>query len=382
MCTVNDYNIENIESQSPVLKELEKKFTPKREDSILLSECYSRLYCKFFNENKQDKADKYLSKFSRVDNCGTLLEFGVTADKQYKLHKANFCKDRLCPMCSWRRTYKIFGQVSKIMNVIENDYKFIFLTLTVPNCYGWELSNLIDKMQKAFNYITYKNKKFKASVCGYFKALEVTHDVEPVITKKMYKKKLNYYKKLGLSVGDVNPNFNKYHPHFHCILAVSPSYFHKEYINHDEWLEIWRNAMHDSSITQVDVRLCKPKNETIKPHEKAAYKKISSAVAEAAKYSVKSNDYLIKDDIDMTDMSVENLFDALSGRRLCTLGGVFKNTLKQLKLDDMENGDLVFVDGEKIRKDLFIQILRYEWSCGAYKLTDVEEVQNNACDIV
>ena len=160
----------------------------------------------------------YQNKALRVADCGTFLEFaheiqvdGVIAEKG-KLHNANFCKDRLCPMCSWRRSYKIFAQVSQIMEQIGSDYKFLFLTLTVPNCAPESLSETISRLMLSWNRLI-DYKRFKKAIKGFFRALEVTR----------------------------NFSNGSYHPHFHCVLAVSKSYGkHSDYINHDEWLEMWR----------------------------------------------------------------------------------------------------------------------------------------------
>ena len=115
------------------------------------------------------------------------LEFksSIESTNLEKLSNANFCKDRLCPMCSWRRSLKIFGQVSKIMDKLQekNEYEFLFLTLTSKNVYGENLSEELDKL-------FYGIKKFM------------------MITK--IKKSKSY---------------DTYHPHFHIILIVNKSYF-------------------------------------------------------------------------------------------------------------------------------------------------------------
>lgn len=335
--------------------ELIKKFTPKRQASELLAESYDRL--------------GYESKAQRVSDCGTWLEWkrpvsavsaplsapaeAVGTVDGWKLTNANFCRDRLCPMCSWRRSYKIFAQVSQIMNVIADDYVFLFLTLTVPNCTADELSNTIDRMQKAFNdFVNYK--RVKTTVQGYFKALEVTR----------HNKHDNLY--------------GTFHPHFHNIIAVRKSYFtSRDYIKHDEWLELWQKAMKDDSITQVHIERCKSKS-CIQEGEQAV-KALGAAVAEVAKYSVKSSDYLFSDDAETTDEVVMYLGAALHRRRLCAFGGVFEDVRKKLQLDDCENGDLVHVDGSELRSDVAYMIRRYNWSCGAYKL--VEERREVNVDI-
>ena len=103
---------------------------------------------------KNNLADSYKrlgdKKYYRVLDCSTFLEFGVTKSSSLKLLQANFCKVRLCPMCAWRRSLKTFGQVSKVMDYVEEnyDYKYIFLTLTVKNCYGEDPKDTLDLMRK------------------------------------------------------------------------------------------------------------------------------------------------------------------------------------------------------------------------------------------
>lgn len=316
------------EPDEELKKEIIKKFSPKREASELLSASYQRL--------------GYGSKFERVNDCGTYLEFWRAVSdnpEKWRLHSANFCRDRLCPLCSMRRTYKIFGQISQIMDVIEDKYAFIFLTLTVPNCDAGTLEKTLKNMQEGFRkYIKYK--PIKKAVLGIFKSLEITRN-----------------KKNG-----------SYHPHYHNILAVDKNYFtSRNYIKRNDWLKMWQKAMKNSLITQVDVRKCKSKDNK---EGEAAARSLRSAVAEVAKYSVKSVDYLIPDNPELTDDIVFTLSAALSGKRLCSFSGVFDEARKKLRLDDCENGDLIHTDNEKIRSDVAYMIRKYSWSCGAYKLTE------------
>lgn len=305
-------------------KEIKEKFTVKKKKGEQLVFSFLRL-----GMNKRAES---------VVSCGTFLEFARYPDK-YKLHRANFCRDRLCPMCSWRRSYKIFGQVSQIMDVLDSDYAFIFLTLTVPNCEADELSNTLDELSKGWSRLI-KYKRFSKACKGFFKALEVT-----------------YSSRLG-----------NYHPHYHVILAVSKSYFKgRDYINHDEWLDMWRKAMRDPSITQVDVRRVRDKDSSVMD---SCVKSVKSAVAEIAKYSVKDSDYLIGNSEKETDFRVYTFAEALHNRRLCAFGGCFKVAHDKLGLDDAETGDLIHVDGD-IRSDVALQIVRYRWSCGAYNLVEV-----------
>lgn len=330
--------------------ELEKKWTPKKEQSLILSDSYIRLDWK--------------RKAERVANCGSWLEFversvqgqggpvpGCPCGAQdgfparttaYKLYHANFCRDRLCPMCSWRRSYKIFGQVSQIMNLLGNNYRYIFLTLTVPNCEPEGLNKLIDDMVKGWHRLV-NRKAFKTVVKGFFRALEVTRN-----------------KKTGT-----------YHPHFHVVIAVNPSYFtSRDYIQRDEWLQLWQRSMKDDTITQVDVRTMKNKKTG-----EVSGEALASAVAETAKYAVKSADYIFKNNDSLMDEIVLTLSSSLSHRRLTAFGGCFAEAREKLGLDDCEDGDLIHIDDNSIRLDLATMIVRYEWSCGAYKLVKKTQLE-------
>lgn len=336
-CTIEQVNCQGL----PVEIEIKEKFSPKKKQSLLLSESYLRLCL--------DKRSQ------RVADCGSWLEFlevksegakwspqnaaqcaaaGATSPPDYKLYHANFCRDRLCPMCAWRRSYKIFGQMSKIMNLLGNSCRFLFLTLTVPNCEPEDLNETLDKMMHAWSKLV-RRSRFRRSVLGFFRALEITRN-----------------------------RFNgTYHPHFHVVLAVSPKYFKDDrYISRDEWLRMWQQSMNDDSITQVDVRTMRDKVTG-----DVSAQALASAVAESAKYAVKAADYVFSGNSALMDSIVSTLSGALYHRRLTALGGVFKSAWLSLGLDDPEDGDLVHLD-DSVREDLACMIVRYEWSAGAYKL--------------
>lgn len=321
-------------------RELALKFGPKKHNSLLLADSYERL--------ARDK------RAERVRSCGDFLEFaheispdGVVSESG-KLHHANFCRDRLCPMCAWRRSYKIFGQVSQIMEKIGTQYRFLFVTLTVPNVTGPELPGAINDLMKSYHkFIQYRRLKF---VKGFFRVLEITR---------------NSNKK--------SKSYGTYHPHFHVIVAVNPSYFKsKEYLKRDDWLALWQKATGDSTITQVDVRTVKPKDGEALRDETAdsLVKSLSSAVAEVAKYPMKSSDYLSIPDLTERDSVIDTFAVALQSRRLTALGGVFKDAFESLRLDDAEDGDLVHIN-QTINPALALLIVRYGWTAGVYKMTSM-----------
>ena len=140
-------------------EEVEKKFRPRKLEALTLSEAY-----KFLDE---------LSRAHRVENCGSFLEFGLAGD-EWKLHKANFCRDRLCPLCNWRRSMKIFAQTSAIMDELQKQgFRFLFLTLTVRNCEFHELEQNVSALIEGYKKL-YRKKDFKKVICGSFRTLEIT----------------------------------------------------------------------------------------------------------------------------------------------------------------------------------------------------------------
>lgn len=301
------YNIQN-----DVLIDLKgKKITPwreKKERSFLLSQSYYRLK---------------LKKFDRVSDCSSFLEFHRFSDNTLNLSYANFCRDRLCPMCSWRRSLKIFGQTSKILNYLEINYsyRYLFLTLTVKNVFSFELSETIDNMFYGFKKM-FQFNSIKKMCKGTFRALEVTY----------------------------NKNDGSFHPHFHIIIAVNKSYFDdkKQYLKHDDFRNLWKKSMDLDYEPQVNIK---------------AFSKNWTGVAEASKYSVKDSDFLISDNEELTDKLVSVFDSVLKGRRLASYTGALKKAHKILNLDDCIDGSLIHTDDET-RPDLDYVIEVYNWNIG------------------
>lgn len=260
------------------------------------------------------------SKAVRLRECASWLEFSRT-EEGLRLHRANFCRVRLCPICAWRRSLKTFGQVYKIVSVAQEEYAFIFLTLTVKNCAPDGLSKTLDELSKAWNrFVNYS--EVKSAVKGYYRATEVTHNVE-------------------------NDTF---HPHFHCLLAVTKSYFSgRTYLKHEKWVQLWRKAARLAYDPQVNIQRVKGQN-------------VEGICAEVAKYATKSDDIICFDDWDLTVETVRVLDRAFAKRRFIAFGGIFKDIHKQLNLDDVENGDLVHTSDDGV--DMSTDTVLYAWNSG------------------
>jgi len=294
----------------------------KKEKSIKLSESYFRL---------GGISEKYFYKSEVVSKCGSYLEFFECNQGHKKLSKAYFCKDRLCPICNWRRTLMMQKQMHDILEVALNrksNMKFIFLTLTVKNCFGFELSEEITKLMIGFNKL-FKYQKVSKSVIGYFRTLEITRNN-------------NFRSKF----------YGTYHPHFHVLISVEENYFYSNdlYITKTEWWNLWKKALKIDYEPNINIRVVKSKEFSTNDFElnsdaKIAYKK---AVVETAKYTVKDSDYIL-DNLENTDEIVKDLSFSLKNRRLFGTAGLFKEIKQELKLIDVESDeiDLIGIENEK-----------------------------------
>lgn len=264
----------------------------------------------------------------RIKECGDFLQ--MLADlslENSKLHRANFCGNRFCPMCSWRVACKDSLEISILMEHLrkEENKDFIFLTLTVPNVKGEELDSSIKNYNKAFQRLM-QRKEVKQIVKGYIRKLEVTYNSDKM-----------------------SESYNTYHPHFHVVIAVNKSYFKKTdlYINHARWLNLWRECTGDYTITQVDVRKAKAND----------YKE----VYELAKYSAKDTDYLINREVFTT------FYKALKGKQVLVFSGLFDTAHKMFKNKELD----MYKEQDTIE---YAYMVNYNWLKNKYDNSEIREL--------
>lgn len=245
------------------------------------------------------------SLVQRIQSCGELLQFIQQEDGSLKLYQAYFCKNKLCPMCNWRRSMKYSFQTSRIIDeAIKQNPKgrFLFLTLTVKNVPGDKLNETISQLTKSFDRL-FRRAKIQKNLLGYLRSVEVTHNAEQ----------------------------DTYHPHIHVLMMVKSGYFKgkENYISQADWGDMWAQSFKVDYVPMVDVRAVKETGKGLK-----------GAILETAKYPTKP----IKLDIDNKQV-VDDLYNGLYRKRQLGYGGLFKRIKKQLQLDDVENGDLIHTTG-------------------------------------
>ena len=181
---------------------------------------------------------------SKIWFCGASI--GLTYDGL--IASANFCRNRFCPTCQWRRSVKLFRQNHECFQWIKAQYpgcRFVFLTLTVRNVPIDLLARRLADMSAAWNRFT-QRRDFKAlGLLGWLRTLEVTR----------------------------NAHVGTYHPHFHVVLVVPPGCWLPE---HSWWLRCWQLAARDESIMFVNLRVLDGSESSIK---------------EISKYVVKDSDF-------------------------------------------------------------------------------------------
>ena len=238
-----------------------------------------------------------------VKNCGSFLAFKLyqniknTEEFRRTLSGANFCKNRFCIMCAWRKSKQLQSQTYATINYLQKQnhktYEFLFLTLTVPNCKMSELNDTVKVMSKAFKKLR-EREEWKKAVKGFIRAVEF--------------------------IGDHTAE-GQAHPHYHCLLMVEKSYFiGRNYLSQERWRELWSDCY---GYPNLQVRI-----EKIKPKKKAdgtVLPAIVCACYETIKYSM-----------DLTDMNklsdddLKELMKQTRGIRQYNRGGLLKNLVEDL----------------------------------------------------
>lgn len=293
-------------------------------------------------------------KADRLRSCASVLTFRRYQDGTLALQGMNSCRVRLCPMCSWRRSLKNYYNNARICEYLDKTKSgaWLLLTLTVKNCSASELSSEIDNLMYSWKKFT-KNTAVKAVIRGFYRGLEVTHDNDLYITKASFDRRKDYLRKLGLKVGDLNPTYDTYHPHFHALIYVNKSYFNSRYfMSVGDWSEAWRQALGVDYMPSVSSKRVKDDGRGI-----------AASIAEVSKYATKSADYIYPDDWDLTVETVKTLDEALAGRRLIAYGGEVKEAFQALKLEDADTGDLINI-GEEERTNETYEEVSYFWHTG------------------
>ena len=221
-------------------------------------------------------------KEQRLRDCASIIQLNENG----KIIGANFCKNRYCPICQWRKSRKAYALSMNVQNEVEKreNLQFLFLTLTLKN--SENLSNGIDEMLSSFKRLQ-DTKRFRRIVKGFIRTLEITY-----------------------SKADEN-----WRPHIHLILAVDNDYFinSEKYTDFEEWRKLWQTVAHTEYAPQINI-------------QKIDDKERCNAIAEISKYMVKPFDLELSKD---TENTYTHLLRSTFRRRLTSTGGVYRTATKK-----------------------------------------------------
>lgn len=294
---------EKSKSQQDFEAEKEKIFK-----KMIVKKRQNRKVVKWLKEiGEEERANK-------IEDCGTFVGF-YNDDGIPKIVKANFCRERLCSICAWRRQAKFIAQMIPVLTSLEKeDYKFIFSTVTVKNCDYNSLNDVLNNMLVGFAKLR-KRRKIQRSWMGICRSLELTY----------------------------NHKTNEYHPHIHMLIAVKEDYFSNKdcYITQEELTEIWQNVCELDYKPVCDIRRV---NNTEK------------ATIETLKYALKPSQYI---------EGIKAFYYILKGRRLISFTGIFAKRRKELKLLDFEEN--LLDDINKKQNPKTYDVYKLDITGGLYK---------------
>lgn len=284
----------------------------------------------------------------KVRMCGGSLRFasivGGSAGPRKRFVGGMFCKDRLCPMCQWRRSIALHRQLTQVVTghlegvtgwdedgaevvhvAPRPKDRAIFLNLTMKNVPPEKLPAAIGEIVKAFDMLR-RYAPVRRVVTSWFRALEVTR----------------------------NPKTGEYHPHLHVLLMVPETYFKKSfdgYLQQADWVALWQKALKVDYAPIVHISAVKGTGGAINDG-------VLKALNEVTKYVTKPADFFADKGngrFSAVPEEVKTLHESLKGRRLYGWGGYFKAARKALTLQDVESDDADLVgplgrleDGEEV----------------------------------
>lgn len=306
-----DYNIAEVTRQE-ILPKLSERMIYKD----LLSPYIKKIYKSKYDNNFLLK-DRCKDKIKNFEECGTNL----LVNDDGHITGANFCKQRLCPVCNYRRSTLMWHKIHEIVKQFEEN-KFVFITLTVKNCKDTELTNTINHLLQSFRRIT-NRKTWQKNFIGYVRGLEITY----------------------------NAKENTYHPHIHILAVTSAEYYKSDYVDLHTLRKWWTESANLDYFVQVNIEAVSDKNK---------------AVAEVAKYAVKMSSVLDSGISSQTLRATQIIASCIENRRLIATGGAITKAAQRLKINIEEDEDFDAWEARKSSK-------MYIWNGDKYDLKDLTE---------
>lgn len=241
--------------------------------------------------NKKDKAERLRKRAARMGACADEIYSRVCPECNIRyITRVSLCRDRLCPVCAWRRGKALAARLRRIVSYNSTPARYILLTLTVKNCTWAKLAESIKAILKAWGKLS-RRAKFAGAVRGWVRTLEITRGKD-----------------------------GQAHPHLHILLQVDPAYFDKSrglWLEHDELVMLWRRCLNVDYLPSVDVRAVK-------------VGEMGKAILEVTKYLAK--------DVQVEGLSDEDFIsyaDAINGMRAWAAGGTMREADEEIREEEL-----------------------------------------------
>ncbi|EPW33624.1 protein rep [Streptococcus agalactiae] len=245
-----------------------------------------------------DVVNATANTLNAVKVCGDVVKYAIAYDNAQnvshkKLMYTETCQKRWCPRCMKRKSLSDACEIYALANYLysEKNYRFLFVTLTVPNCSGADLRDTISTLNKGVDRLM-KREPYKSVFKAWIVKVEITYNVRR----------------------------KDYHPHIHILVAVHKSYLKDKdnFITNERLRKDWQEVCEDSSITQVDIKQARGDTK----------KKRLKSVLELAKYTAKPTHFLREQKV------FDTFYSAIRNRQTLRFCGELSALHKLYELDD------------------------------------------------
>ena len=278
----------------------------------------------------------YKKRGDRMSICGDVLEYRYCEDcGTWYIKKANLCRDRFCPICSWRLSLQRYNEMRDIVSTINSTENSItnwsLITLTCKNCEEGQISETLSRMAKAWN-LTKQQRDIKPHMVGWARSVEITY----------------------------NEDLKTFHPHYHCLIAWKNGNSGTLLVN--KWLMACKKYGLIANIKAQNVspvQHLKNENGELIQVSQELPKQFTKAILETFKYSIKTSDVET-----MPLKEFKSLVEQYGGKRLIAYGGIIKDVARSKKaLDDVIKDDIEIETCKNCGSKELEQLI-YKWSYG------------------
>ena len=322
-----------------------------KRQSNQLAVIYRKISDKLRDRKKFALSEKYKKRSENVAQCNSSLLFGYESNKiDKKLVYCNNCRDRGCVLCNHKKSRVHAFQLNKILKKSKekyNDLGFIFCTFTIRN-----IENDPDVLHETISQI---NRAF-GRMMRYSRVIGKNgKEIDPenrIIKGSIKNVEVTY-----------NEKTDTLHPHIHAIFVVDKElYFSKKYdnyIDHDEWVSLWRRALGVDYDPSVHVEKLHSNSKSMDD--------LSSAILELSKYETKPSAVLIGGiDLDKAMKVVYSMTEGLKNTRSFSFAGILKEIKNEIfgdrDLNDISDDEMINVDGQSELDLNNCQFVQYRWS--------------------